>query len=140
MNTINSLDDLRIGVVNPGPVEPTWFYDGKAYVYVVRSATNKDAITVVPWNVAQHHWGLGIKEDNDGKMKVVRKDWKETQDRDSLLESRLASICPKKWYKPNPDLPGHYIDDPVVKEWFLNKVSFKTRAMKQVTTEAEFLA
>jgi hypothetical protein len=139
-STINSLDDLRVGVINNGPVEPTWFYDSKGYTYTARTPNNKTAITVVPWVVAQHHWGLGIKQDSEGRIKVVRKDWKETNDRDSALESRLGSICPKKWNKPDPDQAGHYIDDPEIKNWFLSKVQFKAKVIKQVMTEEEFMA
>lgn len=138
--TINSLDDLRIGVINNGPIEPTWFYDGKGITYTARTPTNKTAITVVPWTIAEHHWGLGIKQDAQGNVRVVRKDWKETNDRDSLLESRLACICPKKFAKPEPDLPGHYIDDPEIKNWFLTKVQFKAKTVRQVMTEEEFNA
>jgi hypothetical protein len=143
-NTISSLDDLRVGVINHGPFEPEWHYDmahhPEGYTYTVRGPSNKTAITVVPWKVAEQHWALAIKEDNKGNIKVVRKDWKEANDRDSHLQSRLASICPKKWDQPNSSLPGQYIDDPVRKDWFLNKVEFKAKAIKQVMTEEEFLA
>ena len=138
--TISSTDDLVIGVINHGPVEPTWFYANKAYIYVVRGPNNKTAITPVPWVVAQHHFGLGIKQDDRGNIRVVRKDWKEDHERDSLVESRLASVCPKKFSKPNPDEPGHYIDDPEIKDWFLNKVQFKARVRKTLMNEEEFMA
>lgn len=137
-NTISSLDDLRVAVSNPGPVEPTWFYDGKPYTYTVRTGANKTAITVVPWKIAAHHWAIAAKTDEHGNIKIVRKDWKEQGDRDSALDSRLACICPKKWHKT--DEAGHYIDDPEIKNWFLNKVTFKAKAIKQVMTEEEFIS
>jgi hypothetical protein len=138
--TISSMDDVRIGVINNGPVEPTWFYGGKAYVYKARTKADPGAITVVPWIVAQHHWGLGYLQDESGNIKIVRKDWKETNDRDSLLESRLGSICPKKFHKPNSDIPGQYIDDPEIKEWFLKRVTFKAKVIRHEMTEEEFNA
>jgi len=138
--TISSMDDVRIGVINNGPVEPTWFYDGKAYVYKARTKQEPSAITVVPWIVAQHHWGLATRQDELGKLKIVRKDWKETHARDSALESRLASICPKKWNQPIKELPGQYIDDPEIKDWFLKRVQFKAKVIRHEMTEEEFNA
>ena len=140
MNTISSLDDLRIGVINNGPFEPTWHYAGKPYTYKARNPQNKTAITVVPWVVAQHHWGLGIKQGSDGKTHVVRKDWKEPNDRDSLLESRLACIVPKRLEKSEATGTSQFIDDPEMKKWFLSGVQFKVRVMRQEWTEEEFNA
>jgi hypothetical protein len=138
--TVNSMDDVRVGVINNGPFEPTWFYDSKGYTYTARTPTNKTAITVVPWVVAEHHWALGYRRDAEGNIKIVRKDWKEPNERDSRLESRMGDIVTKEWEEPKAGLAGHYIDDPKKKDWFLNRVQFKAKTVRQVMTEEEFNA
>lgn len=140
METIQNTNDLRIGVINNGPIEPEWDYDGKKYTYKIKTKDGKRACTVVPWVVAEQHFALGLKKQEDGTFKVVRKDWKEPNDRDSLLESRLGGLCHKILDRPDKDQPGHYIDNPVIKDWYLNKVRFQVRTVRYEMSEEEFNA
>jgi hypothetical protein len=138
MESIQSTNDLRIGVINLGPVEPKWQYNGQEFHYKIKNAEGRKTVTVVPWVVAEQHFALALKKNQDGSYSVVRKDWKEPQDRDSLLESRLAGLCHKQLHKPDKDLPGHYIDNPIIKDWYLNKLRFQVRVTKYEMSEEEF--
>jgi hypothetical protein len=141
-------DDIRIGVVNEGPFEPTWFYDGKAYQYRVSTPemikSKRPLVRWIPLAIAYEHWAVQLTR--DGKLERAT-DIKE-RDEESQWDNRLAGICPKRFY-PQKDAEGQiikdaqgrslgaYDDDREFKEWFLHKVHFR---MKKVPEYEEELA
>lgn len=138
--------DIRVGVINEGPYEPTWFYDSKPYHYRVSTpAQIKAGKPLVRWvstTIAYEHWAVQVTA--DGKLERA-KDVKERDD-ESQLENRLAGICPKKFY-PQQDATGEimkdqsgrslgaYDDDREFKDWFLHKIHFRLRKIPEYEEE-----
>lgn len=142
-----SQDDVRIGVINEGPYEPTWFYDGKAYQYRVSTPemikAKKPLVRWVPLPIAYEHWAVQVSADG----KLERASDVKDRDEESQLENRLAGICPKRFY-PQKDAEGRvmvdqngrtlgaYDDDREFKNWFLNKIHFRLKRMPEYEEEA----
>jgi hypothetical protein len=143
---VNTSDDIRVGIVNEGPYEPTWFYDGKAYHYRVSTPemirAKKPLIRWVPLKIAYEHWAVELAKDGT----LVRATQVKERDDESQLDNRLAGICPKRFY-PQKDAEdniikdqsgrslGAYEDDRDFKNWFLNKIHFRLKRMPEYEEE-----
>lgn len=141
-----SLEDVRVGVINEGPYEPTWFYDSKPYQYRVSTPemikAKKPIVRWIPLNIAYEHWAVQLAP--DGKLERAH-DVKE-RDGESQIANRLAGLCPKLFY-PQKDAEGGIIKDPqgrtlgaydddrVHKDWFLNKVHFRLKRIAEYEEE-----
>jgi hypothetical protein len=141
-----SLDDIRVGIINEGPYEPTWFYDSKPYQYRVSTPemlrAKKPLIRWVPLQIAYEHWAVQLSP--NGKLERAR-DVKE-RDEESQWDNRLAGICPKRFY-PQKDAEGNsirdpsgrslgaYDDDREFKDWFENRVHFRLKRMPEYEEE-----
>ena len=139
-------DEIRIGVINSGPYEPTWFYDGKAYQYKVSSPeqirAKKPLIRWVSLSIAYEHWAVELGEGG----KLVRATAVRERDEESQLENRLAGICPKRFYSQK-DAEGNvvrdqqgrsvgaYEDDRDFKDWFMNRIQFRLKRIPEYEEE-----
>ena len=141
MNT----NDIRIGVINfgRGPksktdtlIEPTWFWDGKPYTYEVSTPGEKQKVTVVPYEVARHHWAIEIDPVTGALQRATTPRGDEDE---SLFADRLSGLCPKKFVKPIADIPGHYTDDPEYVDWYTNGVTLKMKQISHRMTAEEFM-
>jgi len=141
-----SLEDIRVGVVNEGPFEPTWFYDSKPYEYRVSSAelikAKRPIIRWIPLAIAYEHWAVQLSK--DGRLERAT-DIKERNE-ESQLEHRLGGLCPKVFYAQkdsegviirgaNGAMLGSYDDDREYKNWFLNKVHFRLKRVPEYEEE-----
>jgi hypothetical protein len=141
-----SFEDVRIGVINEGPFQPTWFYDGKAYEYRVSTPemlkAKKPIIRWVPLKIAYEHWAVQLT--SDGKLERAH-DVKE-RDGESQMANRLAGLLPKKFYSsrdaegniikdPQGRTLGAYDDDREFKDWFLNRVHFRMKRIAEYEEE-----
>jgi hypothetical protein len=139
------LEDIRVGVINEGPYEPTWFYDSKPYQYRVSTPemikAKRPLVRWVPLTIAYEHWAVELR---DGKLERANR--VKERDEESQLENRLAGVCPKEFY-PHKDAEGQairneagrslgsYEDDRAYKNWFLNKVHFRLKRMPEYEEE-----
>ena len=118
-------DDIRIGVLNEGPFEPVFFYNGKSYTYEVSKPGNsKPSFTVVPYEVAHFHWAIDIDEAGN----ITRSTKIRNGEKESWLNNRISCLCPKKNVSKNPEKEV-YTDDPEWKDWFLNKIHFRIKRL-----------
>ena len=139
------LEDIRIGVINEGPYEPTWFYDSKPYQYRVSTPemlkAKRPLIRWVSLKIAYEHWAVELK---DGKLERATE--VKERDEESQLENRVAGICAKKFYteKDGEGNPirnesgrtlGAYADDRDFKKWFLEKIHFRLKRMPEYEEE-----
>ena len=130
MNT----EDVRVGVINEGPFEPTWFYDHKGYFYPISKTGDKPKITVVPYHVAYFHWAVELDaHGNLQRATEIRGDEDE-----SWFDDRLGSLCPKEFVVPLVGQPGHYTDSKAFLDWYTNRVKFKMKRISQTMTMEEF--
>lgn len=135
-----------MGVINEGPFEPTWFYDGKPYLYRVSSPemlkAKKPIVRWVPLSIAYEHWGVQVAA--DGRLERA---WDvKPHDDESQMENRMAGIIEKRYY-PQKDAEGNliqnesgrtlgaYEDDRVKKDWFLHKVHFRLKKIPEYEEE-----
>lgn len=139
-------DDIRIGVINEGPYEPVWFYDGKPYHYRVSTPemikAKKPIVRWVPLKIAYEHWAVQVSADG----RLERANDIKGQDEESQMENRLAGLIPKVFY-PQKDAEGNvikdqagrtlgaYDDDRVMKDWFLHKIHFRLKRMPEFEEE-----
>jgi hypothetical protein len=108
-------DDMVI-VYNPGPLGTTLVYDRKEYPYPANSSTT------VPANVAWFHFGVVA---SGGKLN-------RPKGTGSYAEDRFSSFCPLFLWQT--DLAQYE----AFKDWFFNKLRFKSYRPKVRVSSKEF--
>jgi hypothetical protein len=108
-------EDLVI-VYNPGPIEPPLVYDKKEFFYA------KESSTTVPAIVAWFHFGVIALGGQLDRPKGAG----------SYAEDRFSSYCPLFLWQTQPDKYEEF------KDWFFNKLRFKSYRPKVRVSSKEF--
>ena len=108
-------EDLVI-VYNPGPISPHLVYDRKEFPYPENSSTT------IPANVAWFHFGVVAL---NGKLE-------RPKGPGSYAEDRFSSYCPLFLWQTDPPKYEEF------KDWFFNKLKFKSYRPKVRVSSKEF--